>query len=197
MQLTSLGKVTRLRHLFQSPFTLHKQMMALIEREIAHAQNGRPARIILKMNALVEPLAVQALYRASRAGVQVDCVVRGMCALRPGVPGVSERIRVRSIVGRFLEHTRVFYFHNDGDPDVFLSSADFMERNFFQRIEVAFPLETKKSRERVIRELKYYLRDNCQAWELRSDGSYERPDAGTSKAFSAQQRLLEEFSEYS
>lgn len=193
MQLTSLGKVTRLRHLLQSPFTLQQAMLAMIEREIAHARDGKTARIIIKVNSLVEPGIIQALYRASMAGVQVDCIVRGMCSLRPGVPGVSEKIRVRSIVGRFLEHTRVYCFHNDGDPDVYLGSADYMERNFFRRIEIAFPLETRRAKERVLRELKYYLRDNCQAWELQADGTYRRATPGAGKPFSAQQALLDEF----
>src|SRR5690606_34950866 len=128
LQLTSLGKVTRLHRLLQSPFTLAKQLQAKIEREIAHAVAGKPARIIAKMNALVEPETILALYRASRAGVKVDLIVRGMCSLRPGVKNLSENIHVRSIIGRFLEHHRCYWFANDGDDELYLSSADWMER---------------------------------------------------------------------
>ncbi len=192
LQLTSVGRAPRIRKILASPFSLHAAMLERIEREARHAAEGREARIILKINALVEPQVIQALYRASMAGVRVDLIVRGICCLRPGVPGVSERIRVRSIVGRFLEHTRVYYFLNGGDYEVFCASADWMERNFFRRVELCFPIESRPLRERVVRELKFYLRDNTQAWILQSDGSYRRrtPRAGTAP-FSAQQRLLE------
>ena len=123
------------------------------------------------MNALVEPQTIEALYRASRAGVKIDLIVRGVCALRPGVPGVSENIAVRSIVGRFLEHSRVFYFENGGEPELYCASADWMERNFFRRVEVAFPISRKSQRERILRDLDICLRDNCQAWQLRPDGT--------------------------
>jgi polyphosphate kinase len=149
-------------------------VLGKINRELEHARAGRPARVIAKMNALVEPQTIEALYRASNAGVQIDLIVRGVCALRPGVPGVSENIRVRSIVGRFLEHSRVFYFENGGDPEMFCASADWMERNFFRRVEVAFPLLLRAFRERVLRDLDFYLRDNSQAWRLAADGRYER-----------------------
>ncbi len=175
LQLTSLGKVTKLHRLLQSPFTLAKAMHAKIEREIAHAKAGKPARIIAKMNALVEPEIIQALYRASQAGVRVDLIIRGMCCLRPGVPGLSEQIHVRSIVGRFLEHHRVNYFENGGDPELYLSSADWMERNLFRRVEVAFPVLDKKLRERVMAHLDAYLADTAQSWVLQPDGSYQRP----------------------
>ncbi|MGB1557874.1 MAG: polyphosphate kinase 1 [Oceanococcaceae bacterium] len=193
LQLTSLGKLTKLNKLLQSPFTLHKGVLAKIDREIEHAQAGKPARIILKMNQCVEPTAVAALYRASTAGVKVDLIVRGMTAVRPGLPGVSENIRLISIIGRFLEHTRVFYFENAGSPEVYCSSADFMERNFFRRVEVMFPVEDSRSRDRVVRELKFYLADESQAWLLQSDGSYERlqPKEGRRKVRAAQARLLE------
>ncbi len=195
-QLTSLGKVAKLNKLLQSPFTLHKAMLEKIEREIDHAQAGREARIIVKVNSLVDTKLIQALYRASNAGVEIDLIVRGMCRLRPGVPGVSENIRVRSIVGRFLEHTRVTYFYNDGDEEVYCSSADWMERNMFRRVEACFPIEAPKLKQRVIRELGYYLKDNSQAWELDSDGHYQRvacPEG--EECFSAQQTLLEELAE--
>jgi polyphosphate kinase len=174
LQLTSLGKVTRLTRLLQSPFTLAKAMHAKIDREIEHAQKGRPARVIAKMNALVEPEIIQKLYTASQAGVRIDLIVRGMCSLRPGVKGLSERIHVRSIVGRFLEHHRVVYFHNDGHPEVYLSSADWMERNFFRRVEIAFPLLDPKLRTRMVEQLEAYLADTAQSWVLQADGSYER-----------------------
>jgi polyphosphate kinase len=174
LQLTSLGKVTRLTRLLQSPFTLAKAMHAKIDREIEHAQKGRPARVIAKMNALVEPEIIQKLYTASQAGVKIDLIVRGMCSLLPGVKGLSERIHVRSIVGRFLEHHRVVYFHNDGHPEVYLSSADWMERNFFRRVEIAFPLLDPKLRARMVEQLEAYLADTAQSWVLQADGSYER-----------------------
>ncbi len=173
LQLTSLGNFTRITKIRKSPFTLHKSMEENISREIANAQAGREARIIIKLNSLTEPESIRWLYRASMAGVRIDLIVRGVCCLRPGVEGVSENIRVRSIIGRFLEHTRVFYFYNDGKPEIWCSSADWMDRNFFKRVEVAFPIETKELRERIISELEYYLHDNCQAWLLREDGTYQ------------------------
>jgi polyphosphate kinase len=195
LQLTSLGKVPRPKQLLQSPFTLHEALIAKIEREAENASRGRPARVIAKINALVEPGIIRACYRASRTGVEIDLVVRGMCALRPGVPGVSDRIRVRSVVGRFLEHTRVYYFENGGDPEVFCGSADWIERNFFRRVEVVFPIRVKKLKERVIRELGDYLKDNTQAWLLRPDGTYRRADTDPHAPFSAQQALLDELAE--
>ncbi len=195
-QLTSLGKVAKFNRLLHSPFTLHKGMIDKIEREIAHAQNGKAARIIIKVNAVIEPQLIQALYRASQAGVEIDLIVRGMCRLRPGIPSVSENIRVRSIIGRFLEHTRVFYFANDGNEEVYASSADWMERNMFSRVEVCFPFETKAIRERVIQDLQWYLKDNCQAWMLSSDGVYSLPELQEGeKPFSAQRALLESLAE--
>ena len=161
------------------------------EREAGHARAGRPARIVIKLNALVEPRSIQALYAASQAGVEVDLIVRGMCALRPGVPGVSERIRVRSVVGRFLEHTRVFYFQNGGEAEVYCGSADWAERNFFRRVEVCFPILDEALRTRVTDELMLYLADNQQAWELLADGAYRRVEHGAAAAVSAQQTLLE------
>jgi len=193
LQLTSLGRVSKLSKLLQAPFTLHKELLARIEREAAHAQRGKPARIIAKMNALVENGMIEALYRAAMASVKVDLIVRGICCLRPGVPGVSENIRVRSVVGRFLEHTRVFWFQNDGAEELFCSSADWMDRNFFRRLEVAFPIQEKSMRNRVVREaLQGYLEDNSQAWELQSDGSYRRCAPGNAEPRSAQGELLKE-----
>ena len=195
-QLTSLGKVPKLNRLLHSPFTLHKGLMQKIERETEHAEAGRPARIIIKVNALIEPQLIQALYRASQAGAEIDLIVRGMCSLRPGVRGASDRIRVRSIVGRFLEHTRAFYFLNGGDEQVYASSADWMERNMFRRVEVCFPLENATLRQRVIKDLGWYLKDNTHAWLLASDGSYHlsRPTQGETP-FSVQDALLESAAE--
>jgi polyphosphate kinase len=193
LQLTSLGKVTKLDRLLQSPFTLAKQLHAKIDREIEHARQGRSARIIAKMNALVEPEMIQALYRASQAGVRIDLIVRGMCSLRPGVAGLSENIEVRSVVGRFLEHHRAYYFANGGenaaDAELYLSSADWMERNLFKRVEVAFPILDKKLRKRILADLHGYLADTAQSWMLQADGSYTRPVVGAVKPI--QQRLLE------
>ncbi len=156
LQLTSLTQTPKLNRLIQSPFGMHEMVLAKLAREADHARAGRPARVIAKMNALVEPQAIEALYRASRAGVEIDLIVRGACALRPGVPGVSENITVRSLVGRFLEHSRVFYFENGGEPEMFAASADWMERNFFRRVEVAFPIQRDTHRERILRDL-----DSC------------------------------------
>jgi polyphosphate kinase len=193
VQLTSLGKLGKLHKLLPAPFVLHRALLDKIEREAKHARDGKPARIIIKINALVETQLIQALYRASRAGVKISLIVRGVCCLRPGVPGVSENIAVRSIIGRFLEHSRIHWFENGGNPEIFASSADLMDRNMFRRVEICFPIESKKLRERIRRDLDYYLRDNTQAWLLQGDGGYERltPAEGEA-AFSAQGALLDE-----
>jgi polyphosphate kinase len=191
LQLTSPTRVAQMRRILQSPFTLHEAMLEKTRREIAHARAGRPARIIAKMNSLIEPQIVRALYEASIAGVQVDLIVRGICSLRPGIPGISENIRVRSIVGRFLEHTRVYYFQNGGEPETFCASADWMERNFFRRIEVCFPIRRDSHRARVLADLELYLADNSDAWELGADGSYERRTPGDGEPVVAQLALLE------
>jgi polyphosphate kinase len=191
LQLTSLGKVSRMKHLLQSPFTLAKELHKRIEREMEAAEKGKPARIIAKLNAIVEPEIIKALYRASQAGVAIDLVVRGACSLRPGVPGLSDNIRVRSVIGRFLEHPRVFYFGSGAEPEVWLSSADWMERNFFKRIEVAFPILDKKHKERIVAELHGYLEDTAQAWLLQGDGTYQRRAAAPGDR-GIQQKLLEE-----
>ncbi len=195
LQLTSLTRTPKLRKLLQSPFTLHDSLLARIAREAEHARAARPARIIAKMNSLIEPRIIEALYQASNAGVEIDLIIRGICALRPGIPRVSERIRVRSIVGRFLEHSRVYYFLNGGEDELWCASADWMERNFFRRIEVAFPIERKKLRERIVRDLETWLADNVNAWLLRADGSYERTRPGDDVPFAAQQALLERHAE--
>ena len=191
-QLTGLGRASKLKHLWQAPFTLHKQILRAIQNEIQHAQNGAKGRIIAKMNALLEPETIAALYEASKAGVEIDLIVRGVCALKPGIAGVSENIRVRSVVGRFLEHSRVFYFGNGGAEDVYLSSADWMDRNFFRRVEICFPVLDPKLKKRVINEgLKPYLEDNCQAWDMDSEGRYSLHSPRRGKPQAAQEILLE------
>ncbi|HQR19972.1 MAG TPA: polyphosphate kinase 1 [Burkholderiaceae bacterium] len=190
MHLTSLTKVERLKLLWLAPFSLHRNLLAALDAEVALAKSGKPARVIAKMNALTDEATIQALYVASQAGVKIDLVVRGACALRPGVKGLSENIKVRSIVGRFLEHHRIYYFRNGGKPRVYLSSADWMGRNLFRRIEVAWPVLQPKLARRVIDEgLKPYLGDARDAWVLLPDGDY-RPPRGGSRAYSAQQDLL-------
>ncbi len=169
------------KRLLVAPVHLAKRLTSLIEREAAHAREGRPARIIAKMNSLVDPGIITALYQASSAGVSIDLLVRGICCLRPGIPGVSERIRVVSILDKYLEHSRISYFLNDGQPEVFLSSADWMPRNFRRRVELMFPIEDPALRSRIIdRILTVVLSDNVKARELQSDGSYRRikPERG-------------------
>jgi polyphosphate kinase len=190
-QLTGLGRAGRLRHVWQSPFTLHKRIVEAIRNEARVAGEGRPARIIAKMNALLDPQVIDELYSASRAGVKVDLIVRSVCALRPGIEGLSDNIRVRSVVGRFLEHTRVFFFLNDGAEDVYLASADWMGRNFFRRIELCFPVLDPALKRRVIREgLQPYLDDNVQAWVMDSEGAYTRARPRRGRPRSAQEELL-------
>ena len=191
-QLTGLGRVKELQKLLQSPFTLHKTLLELIDFEIAEAKAGRKGRLMAKMNSLVETEIIKALYRASCAGVGVDLVVRGICCLRPGVPGLSDNIRVRSILGRFLEHPRIFYFYHGGEHVTYCGSADWMPRNFFSRVEVCFPIESKKLRKRILDEsLLTYLRDNKNAWELQPDGQYRRVQpAEGEEPFSAQEHLM-------
>jgi polyphosphate kinase len=190
IQLTGLGKASKLKHLWQSPFSLHKKIMQAIRTETGRAKAGGQGRIIAKTNALLEPQVIGALYEASRAGVQVDLIVRGVCALIPGIPECSHNIRVRSIIGRFLEHTRVFYFENGSAQDVYLSSADWMDRNFFRRVEVCFPVLDPNLKKRVINEaLMPYLEDNSQAWEMDQQGVYH-PVVADGAPVSAQEVLL-------
>jgi polyphosphate kinase len=194
LQLTGLGRASKLKKLLQSPFTLHKSMMSFIQYEANTAREGKEARIIAKMNALVDPETIRALYEASQAGVKIDLIIRGVCCLRPGVSGVSENIQVRSIVGRFLEHTRVFYFYHGGDELLFCSSADWMQRNFFHRVETCFPIEEKRPRDQIIKYgLLNYLSDNTQAWILQNDCSYKKAKPGNQKPRSAQQFCLERY----
>ncbi len=190
-QLTGLGKARTLKHLWQAPFTLHANIVTAIGAEAEIARAGGKARIVAKMNSLVEPEVIDALYQASQAGVDIDLIVRGVCMLRPGVPGLSEKIRVRSIIGRFLEHHRIFYFHAAGQENVYLSSADWMDRNFFKRIELAFPLLDPKLKRRVITEgLKFYLADNQQGWDMNGQGVYQRRRSPRSKPHNAQGELM-------
>ncbi len=195
MQLTGLGQPAPLHKLLMSPFTLMDRTVAMIDRETEHAKQGLPARVVAKVNALTEGRLIEALYRASQAGVQVDLIVRGICCLRPGVPGVSENIRVRSIVGRFLEHHRVYYFLNNGQEQVYCGSADWMSRNLLRRVETAFPIEDATLRARVVHEgLMTYLTDNTQAWDLQTDGTYVRCTPGNDEPKSAQEVLLRQLS---
>ncbi len=190
-QLTGLGRAGKMRHLWQSPFTLHKRFVAAIRNEARLAKDGRPARIIAKMNALLDPEVIDELYLASQAGVRIDLIVRGVCALRPGIEGLSDNIRLRSVIGRFLEHSRVFFFLNDGAEDVYLSSADWMSRNFFRRIELCFPVLDPALKRRVMREgLQPYLDDNGQAWVMDAGGAYARVKPRRGRRRSAQEELL-------
>ncbi|MYD43852.1 MAG: polyphosphate kinase 1 [Gammaproteobacteria bacterium] len=191
-QLTSKAHPSALQQVIQSPFSLYDRLVELINREIQHVKEGRAGRLIAKMNSLEEPGVIRALYRASQAGVEIDLIVRGICCLRPGIPGVSANIRVRSIVGRFLEHTRIFYFQNDGDSQLFMSSADWMTRNIFNRVELAFPARDAKLAQTILRDgLEIYLKDNSQAWEMQSDGSYTLATVQDDEArVNAQETLL-------
>ncbi len=192
-QLTGLGRASKLKHLWQSPFTLHQRLVKAILNEAGQARAGHKTRIIAKMNALLDPDIIKALYEASCAGVKIELIVRGVCALRPGIPGLSENIRVVSVIGRFLEHSRIFYFYNNRAEDLYLASADWMYRNFFRRIEACFPVLDPKLKKRVFKEgLEPYLKDTAQAWDMLPDGSYHRRQARRGMAFSAQVHLLVE-----
>ncbi len=194
INLTSLTRPKKLNHLWVAPFDLQKELVKAIRNETRIASEGRPAQIVAKMNTLQDESIIEALYEASNAGVKIDLIVRGACVLRPGVPGRSANIRVRSIVGRFLEHSRIFQFRNDGANDVYLASADWMNRNLFRRVEVAFPVLDRHLKKRVIDEgLKPYLKDNLNAWELDDKGNYQRrKPVGRQQPFSAQEHLMKE-----
>jgi len=194
MQLTSLTEATDLVKIMTAPFDLFDSLVQKIDREIAHARNGKKARIVAKMNALIEPQIVDKLYEASSAGVRIDLIVRGICSVRPGIPGFSENIHVRSIVGRFLEHSRVYYFKNDGKEEFFCSSADWMDRNFFRRNETCFPIKQKPLKERLWADLELFLADNTDAWILQGDGTYEPLATADNSPVSAQQKFLEQLS---
>lgn len=183
--LTGLAGYPGLKKLLVAPFDLHKRVIGSIERERDHAAAGRPARIVAKLNSLVDQEIIEKLYQASAAGVKIDLIIRGICALRPKIPGLSENIRVISIVGRFLEHSRIYYFHNDGKPDLYLASADWMPRNFYRRVEIAFPIEAPPLRAEIINEvLPRFLTDYGKARELQPNGSYIRlkPEEGAPRS---------------
>jgi len=192
-ELTGMGKMAKLKKLLHAPFTLHAQLVNFIDDEIANAKAGKPAQIIVKVNALTEKQLINKLYEASQAGVKIDLIIRSICCLRPGLPGLSENIRVRSIVGRFLEHTRVYYFSNNGDARIYCSSADWMDRNLFNRVEACFPIEDAALKKRIYQQgLLTYLKDNQQAWLLQSDGTWLRAQvAEGQEAHNAQRILLE------
>jgi len=192
MQLTSLTQSSDMSRLLVAPFNLYTSLLEKIEREAEHARSGKDACIIAKINSLNEPGMIDALYKASQAGVRIDLVVRGICSLRPGVPGLSENIHVRSIVGRFLEHSRVYYFQNDGDEEFYCASADWMERNLLRRSESCFEIRQKLMKEQIRSDLELFLADNCQAWELHGDGSYERLTPGKNERISAQDTFVEQ-----
>ncbi|TDV16236.1 polyphosphate kinase 1 [Paraburkholderia caballeronis] len=192
-QLTGIGGELQLHEMWQSPFTLHPRLVESIRAEAEAARAGRKARIVAKMNALLEPTVIDELYEASKAGVKIDLIVRGVCSLQPGVPGLSENITVRSIVGRFLEHHRIYYFYAGGAENVYLSSADWMDRNLFRRVEVAFPIHDRRLKRRVIAEgLSALLGDNQSAWLMQSDGHYRRRRPGKASR-NAQLSLLTKF----
>nr|WP_244310429.1 polyphosphate kinase 1 [Leptospira noumeaensis] len=176
--ITSSGKMPRLSKIYAAPTFLKEEFLHLIQRETDNAKNGKQARVIFKMNSLVDPDIILKLYEASQAGVKIDLIIRGICCLRPGIPGVSDRINVRSIVGRYLEHSRIYSFENGGKPEVYLASADCMPRNFLRRIEVMFPILQDKHKKRIGKILELLLRDNTQARVLESDGSYTRLTPG-------------------
>lgn len=192
-ELTGMGKMAKLKKLLHAPFTLHAQLMAAIEHETQLAQAGKSAHIIIKVNALTEKQLIQALYKASMAGVKVDLIIRSICCLRPQLATISENIRVRSIVGRFLEHTRVFCFSNDGDQKIYCASADWMDRNLFSRVETCFPIDDPVLKKRIYKDgLLNYLADNQLAWELQANGVWQRVEAKQDEpVHSAQQILLE------
>src|SRR5687768_10582911 len=190
--LTGLGRTPEFQHLLVAPFNLHSRTQELIAAETANAAAGKPARIIAKMNKLVDPATIENLYAASQAGVKIDLIVRATCCLLPGVKNLSENIRIRNIVGRFLEHARVFYFENAGQPAIYCGSADWMSRNFFRRVEVLFPVEDAELRRRIIEEiLPAELRDNEDARELQTDGTYVPPvRAAGEETFAAQKFFM-------
>ena len=192
-QITGLGKVTKLNSLIQAPFHLHEKILALINEEADHARAGGEAWIKARMNSLIEPEVIKALYRASQAGVQIDLVVRGACALKPGIPGISENIRIKSVMGRFLEHPRIFAFFAQGQEKVYLASADWMPRNFFKRLELVLPIRSKKLKAKVMEEgIETYLADNQGSWELLPNTQYSKIIVNETP-HSAQQWLLEKY----
>ena len=191
--VTGVSQLPPPNKLLVAPWHLHREILALIDREIANARAGRPAGIFAKLNALVQEDIIEALYRASRAGVRITLMVRGICALRAGLPGVSENIEVRSIVGRFLEHSRIYRFENGGDPRYFIGSADWMERNFFHRVESVFPIESPGVKAHVQEIIDCFMMDNVKTKILQPDGTY-LPAPATEAPFDAQEEFLAEAS---
>lgn len=190
-QLTGMGRAARLKHVLQAPFTLHARLIIAIERERDNALAGISARIIIKVNALTEKQVIISLYKASQAGVKIDLIVRGICCLKPGIPGLSENIQVKSHVGRFLEHSRVYYFENSGEPIMYCASADWMDRNFFNRVETAFPILDPDLARRIKNEvLTPYLSDCHNTWQLKKTETYERSRSISDTHIPTQQALL-------
>ncbi len=197
LQLTGMGKAYNMNLMLQAPFTLQSGLFDLIDNEIENQKNGNPAYIKVRMNSLTESKIIEKLYQASQAGVKIDLIIRGICCLRPGLKNISENIRVVSIVGRFLEHSRVFCFANGGDERVYASSADWMDRNLYHRVETCFPILQPRLKKRVVQEcIDFYLKDNVQSWELSSDGRYFKKAPNKQKPFRAQRKLLEKLSRY-
>lgn len=192
LQLTSLTEASGLTRMLASPFSLFEALKEKINREMENAKDGKDARIVAKINSLNEPQLIDALYAASSAGVKIDLIVRGICSLRPGVKGLSENIHVRSIVGRFLEHSRVYYFLNDGNEEFYCASADWMDRNMFRRNESCFEIRQKAMKDQIRQDLELFLADNCQAWILKGDGSYKRLTPGKTKRIPAQEIFLQQ-----
>ncbi|HWC64947.1 MAG TPA: polyphosphate kinase 1, partial [Thermoanaerobaculia bacterium] len=190
--LTGCSLRASYQRLVIAPRDLHRRAIEWIERETKNAREGKPSGIKAKMNALLDPAVIRALYEASQAGVPVDLAIRGVCSLRPGLAGVSENVRVRSVVGRFLEHSRIFAFENAGRPEVYLSSADWMPRNFFRRVEIAFPLVDPTLARHARDILEDSLRDTARARELRNDGTYVRVSSAEDRGFDSQAHFLEE-----
>jgi len=189
--LTGVSKLPEMKELILAPYVIRERLLALIDREIEHAQAGRPSGMYLKMNALVEEGMIKALYRASQAGVSIKLLVRGICCLRPGIPGVSETIEVRSIVGRFLEHSRILRFENGGVPELFLSSADWMPRNLFRRVETCFPLLNNDVKAHGEEILEWFWKDNVKARVMDQDGYYHSLPI-TGERFNVQQTFIED-----
>jgi polyphosphate kinase len=195
MQLTGTSRLIKLKTLWHSPFTMFDQIVKHIQAEARAAKLGKPAKIVAKVNALLEPAIINELYKASQAGVQIDLIVRGVCALKPKVKGLSENIRVRSIVGQFLEHHRIYYFYAQGKEDLYLSSADWMDRNLFRRIEVAFPVLDPVLKQKVINEGLNELLKDTSSWIMHGQGFYKQTTSSVSfNKLSGQQNLLLKYS---
>jgi polyphosphate kinase len=190
--LTGYSRQKSYRKLLVAPVNMRDRMVATIRREAEHCRQGKSGRIVAKMNALVDPKIIETLYEASQAGVQIDLIVRGICCLRPGVEGVSENIRVISIVGRFLEHSRIFYFQNGGEEEVYIGSADWMTRNLSRRVEAVTPIEDSQIAKELEEILGIMLSDNRQAWELQPDGTYiQRQPGENGRELSSHKILME------